>query len=101
GCGRTPGRCSRVGSWHRGPGSIDHSVPPPHSSNRSLDAPRQHLAQNRPVVGVELPDLLVNLTERFEEVRRLAPIVDLCEWAVRTIGVHADPLLLGEPAPLD
>src|SRR5437773_3251725 len=66
-------------------------MPTPAAADPFGDDMRDEFSDKRPVVDVELPDLLANVLERVEQRCSVAITVHPREWAERPVSVHADP----------
>ena len=76
--------------------SVNHSMPNPPSTNRLHCTFWNYFSDKRPVILIELPYLLPDVSKGLEKVRRFGCIVDSRQRAQRSVSVHADPFFFGD-----
>ena len=71
-------------------------MPTPVPTNPFRNGSRDGFADKRPMIDVKLPYLLSHVPKVLEEFRGLSSIVNSRQWAKWAVGIHTDPLLLGD-----
>src|SRR5437660_11235324 len=71
-------------------------MPTPTPANPFRNENRNGFADKGPMIDIKLPYFLSHTRKVLEEKGGLSSIVNSRQWAKRSVGIHTDPLFLGE-----